>query len=71
MEWTKRGAPKQGARKEPARGKVALVEPSELVSAEEPVSALPGDQADGRRRASRRLKLLAGLLSRGKGEVID
>ena len=36
--------------------------------------AAPADPAlsdDGRRRAARRLKLLAGLLSRGKGDAID
>jgi hypothetical protein len=66
MEWTRRGS-----RKETTGRKVALVEPPELVSTEEPRPATAGTEAAGRRRASRRLKLLAGLLSRGKGDVID
>jgi hypothetical protein len=50
---------------EPGGRKVALVESDPPSRPADP--ALPDD---GRRRA-RRLKLLAGLLSRGKGDAID
>lgn len=67
MVWTKRGVKKD----QPGR-KVALVEPPALETSEElPVPEAAREQEDVRRRASRRLKLLSGLLSRGKGDAID
>ena len=53
-------------RLEPGGRRVALVETDPPAASADP--ALPDD---GRRRAARRLKLLAGLLSRGKGDAID
>ena len=68
MVWTKRGVKKD----QPPGRKVALVEQPVLVTSEElPVPEAAREQEDVRRRASRRLKLLSGLLSRGKGEAID
>ena len=67
MVWTKRGPRKEPAGRRVAFGdKVALVEPTAPVSPES-----PSPDEDGARRATRRLRLLAGLLSRAKGDVID
>ena len=63
MERSKRGG---GARGEAGPRRVALVEPELRVEPEAPRA-----EEDGKRRAARRLKLLSGLLSRGKGEGIE
>jgi len=47
--------------------KVALLGSAALT----PTPAITVEREDGERRAARRLKLLAGLLSRGRGESID
>ncbi len=63
MERSKRGLVVTG---DAGARRVALVEPAPLVEPE-----APRPEGDGKRRAVRRLKLLAGLLSRGKGGAID
>ena len=54
-------------RREGGTRKVVLLDPATIT----PTPAISVEREDGERRAARRLRLLAGLLSRGRGESID